>query len=306
MPQEQLLDELTTAHNRWLSGIDPLLGTEPVPQGENWAKVGDDLVGTWQLSHIDPTMSFALWAADVTENFSFRAAHSPTPEAFEELLGVWLAAREPLPARLTTAVPALATELIPGLLNHGFQPATSAAIRLVGDEPEPARSTGITVREPVPEDRERLLELLLELHVSELPYGATMHRTNARDLLAIYLDEAMRRPDWTFVALKQGHLVGLLTLNPPKDSQWAAPLVATGPVCYLGFAAVTATARALGVGALGVGALLVQHAMHRAHRAECKVVLLDHASLSPLSSTFWHRRGFRPVWSRWARWVTPG
>lgn len=292
------ITQLTTAHNHWLAELDPLLGAAEVPTGENWVRVGDDLAATWQVTHTDPDMAYALWSADVTENFFFRAASSPSATAFEELLGIWLDSREAVPARLTVTVPALATQLIPGLLTHGFHPATSAAVRLVGDEPAPRHRTTTTVRPPVSSEREELLELLLELHVGELPYGATMDRPHARELLAVYLDEALHRPEWTFVALQQDRPVGLLTLNPSRDSQWAAPLVGVSPICYLGFAAVRSTARTS-----GIGGLLVEHAMHRAHRADARAVLLDHAALSPLSSTFWHRRGFRPLWNRWVRTV---
>ena len=292
------ITQLTTAHNHWLAGLDPLLGPAEVPAGENWVRIGDDLAATWQVSHTDPAMAYALWAADVAENLTFRAASSPTSSAFEELLGSWLSAREPIAARLTVTVPALATQLIPALLAHGFHPGSSSAVRLVRDEPTPPHCAATTIRPPHRAEHDALLELLMELHVEELPYGATMDRPHARDLLAIYLDEALERPEWTFVAVQQDRPVGLLTLNPPRDSEWAAPLVSVRPVAYLGFAAVSATTRAS-----GVGGLLVQHAMHRAREADIQAVVLDHAALSPLSSTFWHRRGFRPLWNRWVRTV---
>ncbi|MDO5068470.1 MAG: GNAT family N-acetyltransferase [Propionibacteriaceae bacterium] len=292
------ITRLNEEHNHWLAEIDPMLGPVQVPSGERWVQVGDELAATWLASRTDPAAPYALWAADVVENLSFRAASAPTSRAFEQLLTAWLEARQPIPARLTVTIPALATQLIPGLLAHGFRPGTSFAIRLVGDEPAPAPSATTTVRPPVAADRDALLELLFELHLWELPYGATLDRPHAKELLAIYLDEALDRPEWTFVAEQQDRPVGLLTLNPPEDSEWAAPLVSVHPVCYLGFAAVSSASRTS-----GIGALLARHAMHRAAAAHARAVLLDHATLSPLSTPFWHRRGFRPLWTRWVREV---
>lgn len=290
------LQRLTEEHNRWLHELDPLAGPVEVPAGDRWVSVGPELVGSWQVSHTDPRAPYALWAPDVVENLTFRSSSLPTTEAFAELLAAWLSAREPLEARLGVNVPAMATTLIPALLTHGFHPTTSAAVRTVKDEPIPVPDPHVRVRDARPGDRDTMLDLLEEMHVAELPFGATMGRPDPRDLLGVYVDEALSRPGWSWLALSDDRPVGLLTLNPPQDSEWAAPLVSIRPVAYLGFAAVTAATRGS-----GVGRALVAHAMSRAAGAGCAAVVLDHASLSPLSSPFWHRQGFRPLWSRWAR-----
>ncbi len=291
------LTDLTLAHNRWLAEVDPLAGPAADLSAEQVRTTTvDGIVAGWQTTRTDPDETYSMWVPDVVETLVLRSPTPPTAHAFGRLLDAWLTERDPVAASLTVTVPALLVQAIPALLEHGFVPRTAAAARLVGEAPAPTERPGLEIRQARPDDRDAVLELLWELHVDELPYGATIDRPQARDHLGAYTDQALGWPDWAWVAVRDGEPVGVVTLNPPDDSQWVAPLVSVGPVSYLGFAAVTRRVRAG-----GVGGALVQRAMHRAHRAGCQVVLLDHAALSPLSSTFWHRRGFRPVWQRWAR-----
>lgn len=68
-----------------------------------------------------------------------------------------------------------------------------------------------------------------------------------------------RDEPWTWVAEVDGQLTGLLMIDPPERAGWVAPLDAAG-------AAVT---------------------------------LLHYAGLNPLSGPFWHRCGYRPLWTTW-------
>lgn len=61
----------------------------------------------------------------------------------------------------------------------------------------------------------------------------------------------------------------------------------------LGLAVVTRRPCGGGMGAALVGAV------RRRAQADCEAIALDHAT--PLSATFWPRRGFQSVWTRWAR-----
>ncbi|GAB3258603.1 hypothetical protein GCM10027425_20160 [Alteromonas gracilis] len=51
----------------------------------------------------------------------------------------------------------------------------------------------------------------------------------------------------------------------------------------------------------GVGSALEAAARHQARAWGAVGIVLDHAALSPLSSTFWHRRGYRPLLTTWTR-----
>jgi GNAT superfamily N-acetyltransferase len=50
----------------------------------------------------------------------------------------------------------------------------------------------------------------------------------------------------------------------------------------------------------GTGTALI-HSVHHALDAQgIDLTLLHYAQLNPLSGPFWHRMGYRPLWSTWA------
>jgi GNAT superfamily N-acetyltransferase len=50
----------------------------------------------------------------------------------------------------------------------------------------------------------------------------------------------------------------------------------------------------------GTGAALITHVHHALDAAGIDLTLLHYAQLNPLSGPFWHRMGYRPLWSVWA------
>ena len=55
----------------------------------------------------------------------------------------------------------------------------------------------------------------------------------------------------------------------------------------------------------GLGAALVEHALHEAHRAGFETVELDWRSTNLLAARFWPKRGFTPTYLRLRRDVQP-
>lgn len=288
--------QLTDAHNRWLTKLDPLCGPVTPPEGDEWLATPSTsgLAGTWRTTETPADAPYALWLPPTEECLTFRSAQPPTADDFGHLLRAWQAVRVPQSATLTVDIPAAALHLTRPLLEAGFCQTTSLAARLVVDEPAP--SSAVEVRPMSAADRPALLDLLLELHHTDSAVGSANPLPDAHRHYAHYLDEAFARPGWSWVAWANGHPAGLLTLNPLRDSAWIAPCVSLERVCYLGFATVGSAHRAR-----GFGRALVEHAMHRAALAGAEAVLLHHAAASPLSSTFWHRQGFRPLWSTWRK-----
>lgn len=301
MPEPDLAT-LTAQHNRWLAKLDPLCGPAQPPTVAEDAPViqvpGDaQLTGIWSLSETPADASYALWVPDVLESLVFRSTTLPSAEEFAQLLRAWQVARQERPATLRISVPALAVELTPALLETGFSPmSTSVAQFIDGRIPEP--NPDIDVRPPEKEDREQLLDLLMELHASDMAAGTSEDRPNARELYGKYLDEGLATPDWVWVAWDEGHPIGFLSLSSIENSQWAAPMVSVEKFSYLGLLVVSATERRS-----GIGATLTAHAMTKAKNEGVELILLDHATLSPLSSTFWHRQGFRPLRTLWEKEV---
>lgn len=300
VPGTDEVQRLVRAQDVWWTKRDPLLGAEATstPEDGRLVRHGDAL-GCWNTTTVSRDETYSLWVAEVTQKFSMLFPKPPTTETIDALLSSWLAASNPSGVELLVSLPAMLAEATVPLASRGFVPLATTAVRRVQDTPDPIVPASLAVGPPEVSERDVLLDLLVELHDEELAYGSSRPHPRARDHYGSYLDAALNQPDWTWVARKDGQPVGLVSLSPPEESQWVAPLTSIAPVAYLGFAITTASARGL-----GAGPALVAHAMRQAQRSGCQAVVLDHAALSPISSTFWHRRGFRPLWTRWARLAT--
>lgn len=49
----------------------------------------------------------------------------------------------------------------------------------------------------------------------------------------------------------------------------------------------------------GIGAALVRHVHDELDARRIDMTLLIYAQLNPLSAPFWHRMGYRPLWTTW-------
>lgn len=49
----------------------------------------------------------------------------------------------------------------------------------------------------------------------------------------------------------------------------------------------------------GIGAALVRHVHGELDARGIDLTLLHYAQVNPLSAPFWHRMGYRPLWSTW-------
>lgn len=313
--------ELCRAQTERLQVADPLLGVTPPPEEGETPEVlgvGGSSGAIWGIlreATVRPDDPLSAWVPLHRQILQIRSAAPPDTTAFAELLTRWLSRLEPsegLDAGRRAAVvrlPVVERELALPLLDAGFVPQTTTAIRRVaatdaatptdGAAPAAARAgSGVTLRSPVPEDQAALLELAVEMHASDVHHRSAFARPDMGVIMGHYVEEMLGFPEgWAHVAIDDdGTLLGLVSLDPPEHSTWAAPSTSLAPTVYLGMAAVTVRARQRGVG----GALV--RAVHgQAARTGQAAILLDHAALSPLSSTFWHRQGYRPLATTWLR-----
>lgn len=186
------------------------------------------------------------------------------------------------------------------MLAAGFRPQSVTAIQPIRTSMAGLLDpTENCLRKPTENDRERILDLAEEMHASDVAAGSAWPRKNARTLLSSYVDELIAAEDgWVYVAEDGEQIVGFIALSRPEASTWAAPATSLTPSVYLGLAAVTAKARRQGIGRR------LTNAVHRkAAISGQSAILLDHAALSPLSAPFWHRQGYRPLWTTWLREV---
>lgn len=291
--------DLCDRHNERLSRLNPLLGASPVPAGADLVIDEGDLVGWWTRRHTDPESSLALWGAVNQDVLQLRADTDIDPARLSDLLDRFEIARLgrgiDTETHAVIRLPAHEPGLVHTLRSHGYAPSTVTAVHQLGSIPPVTEVGGVTFRHLQRDDRQVIEELFLGLYEIDHAYSITPHRDNARELLRDYVTEVMNRdPEWTWVAEKDGTVVGVMTLIPPDEAAWAAPSTTISPVGYLGHAYVTQRGH-------GIGSALATRVLHTAVDHDLAGILLDHEALSPLASTFWHRTGFIPLWTTWVK-----
>jgi GNAT superfamily N-acetyltransferase len=101
-------------------------------------------------------------------------------------------------------------------------------------------------------------------------------------------------PAWIWLAEMGQRPVGLVRVQPPEESRWIAGLTRPGVTAYLSTMFVRPDDRSG-----GIGAALVSHAHAELDARGIDVTLLHYGQVNPLSAPFWHRMGYRPLWSTW-------
>jgi len=139
----------------------------------------------------------------------------------------------------------------------------------------------------------------VDLFLTEVRWGAQFggpgeRASTARAARELYREMLAPTEPWMWLAESAGRTVGLVTVTPPAHAGVAASVTAPGDVAYLGCAAVVSDRRGT-----GVGAAPVRHAHAALDRTGVDFTVLQYSPLNPLSAPFWHRCGYRPLWTRW-------
>ncbi|HEY0807124.1 MAG TPA: GNAT family N-acetyltransferase [Pseudonocardiaceae bacterium] len=182
------------------------------------------------------------------------------------------------------------------LLRHGFQPLVVLAVRTVTDDPAgPPPPAGLTVR------RATIADLDAAVHVAqaEMAYavtvGNTIIRPDAPDIQRTSLGRQIGRGDPVMLAEQDGAPVGLAVGSVIESD----PAVVRSPVPagrwgYIGLVSVLPGARSG-----GVGRALMAAAHRELDRLGVTGTHLYYGPANPLSSVFWPRQGYRPLWTTW-------
>jgi GNAT superfamily N-acetyltransferase len=127
----------------------------------------------------------------------------------------------------------------------------------------------------------------------EIP--AQPDRTRLRNQKDLGRSAFRGRPDWTWLAIRRGEPVGLAVVEPPDGATWIAGMARHGRTAYLPSMFLSPDDRGT-----GTGAKLITHVHDALDARGVDLTLLHYAQLNPLSGPFWHRMGYRPLWSIWA------
>jgi GNAT superfamily N-acetyltransferase len=88
--------------------------------------------------------------------------------------------------------------------------------------------------------------------------------------------------------------VALTVVEPPDAAAWIAGMTRPGATAYLQTMFVRPGERSG-----GTGAALVRHVHDELDARGIDLTLLHYAQVNPVSAPFWHRTGYRPLWSTW-------
>jgi GNAT superfamily N-acetyltransferase len=237
-----------------------------------------------------------LWsAAEVWQLFPHTG--DTGTEGMDALLRAWrkrLDAERPGPdSSCMVNWPSHDAEAIRAFLDHGFVPISALAVRTA--EPVVSPAPEITVRRAEPAD----FDDVLTLAVSTFAYTGLVgsrQRGNTAALIAPQLERklAERGPIW--LAELDGATAALAECDriDSTPGSWAAELLSHGRWGYVNN--VTTRPRARG---RGIGQALMSLVHNEFHREGAIGTYLYYNPPNPLSSVFWHRQGYRPLWTIW-------
>lgn len=191
--------------------------------------------------------------------------------------------------------PSREVTVAPALLAHGFLPLTVLAVRCTAPSPTPPDSS-VTIRRATLAD----LPDLVAIQTEELRYSAAVIGSVARDNAANLLETALRRAvhfgGRVLIAERDGVPVGAVDcgLVSPDSGTAIEHRLPPGRWGYLGTVSVIPGARGT-----GVGSALVTAAHEILDADDPRGVFLFYEPSNPLSSVFWPRHGYRPLWTKW-------
>jgi GNAT superfamily N-acetyltransferase len=297
--------QLQEAHVRRLARLDPLVRVRDLDlTSEAVVEWSSDrqAVGVVDVQETDPESEAGLWAEDRLVRIQVRAATDDDASACGDLLerchrlGAGAGA-----SHLTVA--ARDTAMVRPLLLAGYAPTVVLAVHQLSRADVPISATpghadsSTIVREAGPEDLDAAVAASAAVQAFDTRVGSLPERPHAADTFRPAIDKALHdRRGWSWVAERDGRVVGFCQMEPPEDAKWVTGEATSPSAAYLGVLHVDAGARGD-----GVGARLVAAAHLRAVAAGAQAVLLHHGAANPLSVPFWGRAGYRPLLTGWSR-----
>ncbi len=284
-------------YERWRA-LDPLLPA-PVALADPQLHTAHG-AGAASFTELDATSMPATWTALRVHQLVAQVAGPDPAAALADLLDRWVAGIEAAPGDDDTALwvdwPSRDAAPVRALVRRGFHPAVVIAARRTGGaaaRPGP----GVTVRPLAERDLDAVVALELELVRFDQQFGCVNERAGTADGLRRGLVERLAQADpLGWVAERGGRVVGACTVVAPEKARWIEERCAAGPVGYLEAMVVTRDARSA-----GIGAALAARADGALAAAGVRTTVLHHSPANPLSTPFWYRQGYRPLWTGWVR-----
>ncbi|ANZ38678.1 GNAT family N-acetyltransferase [Lentzea guizhouensis] len=291
---------LVAAQSARFAALDPLLPPAAEPPGDGHVVTaaladGTRVAGVICHESFEPHSTTRLWsAAEVWELLPLVG----TAQGMDALLSRFRRYLDTQEIGEDTACvvhwPSRDTVAARAFLDHGLVPLSVLGVRL--RTPVSPMPRTLTIRRATLSDLDSVVELsLAELEYSSL-VGSTIVRPEAPALKRRALTERLNNASPIWLAERDGIAVGLvecaIVVSEPGTS--AALRLPQGRWGYVNCVSVLPGARGS-----GVGQQLVAHAHHELHRTGVVGTYLYYNPPNPLSSVFWPRQGYRPLWTVW-------
>ncbi|HEY7429184.1 MAG TPA: GNAT family N-acetyltransferase [Streptosporangiaceae bacterium] len=308
------MDSITAQVARRWHAVDPLLPAPGAPRpdcGERFTVTGADgqPVATATCEHRQVPLESLQASYGATHSFLL-TVEVAGPDVAGGLTGLLTAWRDHLasaPAGLPAAVtedtaavvswPSRDVGGVRTLLRHGLAPLSVVAARRAGQAaggtgPVP---DGVRIRRAGPGDEEAVARLGLETVRYDAHFGAVAERPSTLAALRHHATAWLAAPEpWLWLAESEGEQIGMLQAERPAAAAWIAPMTGAAPVSYIPLMFVAPGSRGR-----GAGAALAARAHAEMEAAGVAVTLLHYEQTNPLSSPFWARQGYRPLWTSW-------
>ena len=305
MAQDEITEINEAVGRRWRR-IDPLLpepgalpkegcGTPLEATGNDGSPTG---LAVCRHQQVPADSLSQTWGAAARFTLTMRIREPDTLAAADYLLTQWRDhLNDPKAGDDTSAIVTWPSRDITGvkaLQKHGLQPISVIAVRPAGRK-TPKPDDGLQIRHADPQDQDAVTELELGVIHYDAHFGAAIPRPATPALVRQATRQNLeQRPDWTWLATRRGKVIGLAVVEPPAEATWIAGLTRPGRIAYLSDMFISPEERAT-----GTGAKLIANVHHALDSRGIDLTLLHYAQLNPLSGPFWHRMGYRPLWSTW-------
>ncbi|GAB3571491.1 GNAT family N-acetyltransferase [Amycolatopsis endophytica] len=292
---------LLSAQRARFAALDPLLPpAAPPPEGEVLDAATADGTRVTAVLQVERHVLGAfdlLWSAVHTWQL-FPCTGGTGTAGMDALLRAWrhrMDRESPGPdSACTVTWPSRDAEAVRAFLDHGLVPLSVLAVRTSPPEDHPP-PPGVTIRRAGPEDLEEVMALsLATFRYSALVAGPWRPGTEA--LIAPRLERALAAEAPIWLAERDGVAVALADCGwiESAPGSWAAELLPVGQWGYVNNVATGEHARGE-----GIGRALMSRVHREFHERGARATYLYFNPANPLSSVFWPRQGYRPLWSYW-------
>jgi GNAT superfamily N-acetyltransferase len=167
-------------------------------------------------------------------------------------------------------------------------------VRAPGPDPD------LVLRRAGPADLDACVRLALEELRYSSQVGGSLVRPDAEAVKRTMIRDRLGRGEPTWLAERDGTVVGMIECGHAEAAPgtWLASLLPTGRWGYVNCASVTATERGTGVGA-HLAATAIEALEAGSPGPAVRGTYLYYNPPNPLSSVFWPRAGYVPLWTLW-------